>query len=392
MVPRLWYTTLTLRSRVYQDLSVPDIIKAVLKDSSMADEHFELRLEGTYPKREYVVQYQESDYQFISRLIEHEGICFFFEHTPDGEKVVFADANASFSAPAGYEQIQYLPREGVTDPVESIWSVAYQAHMVPQQVTLREYNWRTPSVPLLAQQKVDAQGRGLQMLYGEHFRDTGEGKKLAKVRAEEFAARRELYTGHSRVRALHSGQIFELTGHLLGQFDQSYLVTEVTHEVDQQRVMGESGAAQGTQGYTNAWRGIPASVRYRPERRTPKPRIAGIVNAVVDGTVNGAAAPLDEQGRYKVLLPFDVSGKAGGKASRWIRMVQNSSGAGYGTHFPLHVGTEVALSHINGDPDRPIIIGSVPNPETLTPVIADNATQSVIRTRAGIHIEFEDDA
>lgn len=392
MVPRLWYTTLTLRSRVYQDLSVPDIIKAVLKDSGMADEHFELRLEGTYPKREYVVQYQESDYQFISRLIEHEGICFFFEHTADGEKVIFADANASFSAPAGYEQIQYLPREGVTDPVESIWSVSYQAHMVPQQVTLREYNWRTPSVPLLAQQKVDAQGRGLQMLYGEHFRDTGEGKKLAKVRAEEFAARRELYTGHSRVRALRCGQIFELTGHLLGQFDQSYLVTEVTHEVDQQRVLGESGAAQGTLGYRNAWRGIPASVRYRPERRTPKPRIAGIVNAVVDGTVNGAAAPLDELGRYKVLLPFDVSGKAGGKASRWIRMVQTASGAGYGMHFPLHVGTEVAISHVNGDPDRPVIVGSVPNPETLTPVIADNATQSVIRTRAGIHVEFEDDA
>jgi type VI secretion system secreted protein VgrG len=264
--------------------------------------------------------------------------------------------------------------------------------MVPQQVTLRDYNWRTPSVPLVAQQKVDPQGRGLQMYYGEHFRDTGEGKKLAKVRAEELAARREVYTGQSRVRALRSGQIFELMGHVLGQFDQSYLVTEVTHEVDQQRVSGESAAARGTQGYTNSWLAIPAKVPFRPERRTPKPRVMGIVNAVVDGTVNGAAAPIDELGRYKVLLPFDVSGKAGGKASRWIRMVQTASGAGYGMHFPLHVGTEVAISHVNGDPDRPIIVGSVPNPETLTPVVSDNATQSVIRTRAGIHIEFEDDA
>jgi type VI secretion system secreted protein VgrG len=392
MVPRLWYTTLTHRSRVYQDQAVPDIVKAVLQDSGMADEHFEMRLNGTYAKREYVVQYQETDYQFICRLLEHEGIFFFFEHTADGEKVVFADVNDNFSAPAGFEQIPYLPREGTTDPGESIWSVAYRAHMVPQQVTLREYNWRTPSVPLLAQQKVDPQGRGLQMFYGEHFRDTGEGKKLAKVRAEELAARREVYTGRSRVRALRSGQIFELTGHLLGQFDQSYLVTEVTHEVDQQRVSGESAAAQGTQGYTNSWLAIPATVPFRPERRTPKPRVMGIVNAVVDGTVNGAAAPIDELGRYKVLLPFDVSGKAGGKASRWIRMVQTASGAGYGMHFPLHVGTEVAISHVNGDPDRPIIVGSVPNPETLTPVVSDNATQSVIRTRAGIHIEFEDDA
>lgn len=392
MVPRLWYTTLTLRSRVYQDQSVPDIVKTVLKDSGMEDANFELRLEGTYPKREYVVQYQESDFQFICRLLEHEGICFFFEHLPDGEKVVFSDANAGFSAPAGYEQVQFLPREGATDPGESMWGLSYRANLVPQQVTVREYNWRTPSVPLLAQQKVDAQGRGLQVLYGEHFRDTGEGKKLVKVRAEGLAMRREVYTGRSRVRALRSGQIFELMGHPLGQFDQSYLVTEVTHEVDQQRVSGEREAANGTQGYTNAWRGILGSVPFRPERRTPKPTVMGIVNAVVDGTVNGAAAPIDELGRYKVLLPFDVSGKAGGKASRWVRMVQTASGAGYGMHFPLHVGTEVAISHINGDPDRPIIVGSVPNPETLTPVVADNATQSVIRTRAGIHIEFEDDA
>jgi type VI secretion system secreted protein VgrG len=392
MVPRLWYTTLTVRSRVYQDQGVPDIIKAVLQDSGMADEHFELRLNGTYPKREYVVQYQETDFQFICRLMEHEGIFFFFEHTPDGEKAVFADVNDNFSAPAGFEQIPYTPREGTTDPGESIWSVSYRAHMVPQQVTLRDYNWRTPSVPLVAQQKVNPQGRGLQMYYGEHFRDTGEGKKLVKVRAEELAARREVYTGQSRVRALRSGQIFELTGHMLGQFDQSYLVTEVTHEVDQQRVSGESAAAKGTLGYTNSWLAIPAAVPFRPERRTPKPRVMGIVNAVVDGTVNGAAAPIDELGRYKVLLPFDVSGKSGGKASRWIRMVQTASGAGYGMHFPLHVGTEVAISHVNGDPDRPIIVGSVPNPETLTPVVSDNATQSVIRTRAGIHVEFEDDA
>lgn len=392
MVPRLWYTTLTVRSRVYQEVAVPDIVTTVLKDSGMDAAHFELRLKSSYAKREYVVQYQESDYAFISRLLEHEGITFFFEHTPDGEKVVFTDANDNFSAPAGYEQIPYLPRDGVTDPGESIASVAYRAHVVPQQVTLKEYNWRTPSVPLSVQQKVDEQGRGLQMYYGEHFRDASEGKRLVKVRAEELKARRERYTGSSHVRALRSGQIFELQGHPMGQFDQSYLVTEVRHQVDQQRVSGESGAAQGTQGYSNTWVGIPATVPYRPERRTPKPRVTGIVNAVVDGTANGAAAPLDELGRYKVLLPFDASGKAGGKASRWIRMVQNASGAGYGTHFPLHVGTEVALSHINGDPDRPIIVGSVPNPETLTPVVSDNATQSVIRTRAGIHIEFEDDA
>jgi len=392
MVPRLWYTTQTFRSRVYQDLTVPEIITAVLKDAGMKDSHFELRLEGNYPKREYLLQYQETDYQLCCRLLEHEGIAFYFEHTPEGEKVIFADAPGSFSAPAGHERISYIPRDGVTDGDESVWGVSCNTRVVPQQVTLRDYNWRTPSVPMIAQQKVDGSGRGLQVLYGEHFRDAGDGRRLAKVRAEEMAARREVYLGGSRVRALRSGQIFELLGHPLGQFDQRYLVTEVTHEVDQESVSNESAASQGTKGYSNRWVAIRAEVPFRPERRTPKPRVLGVVNAVVDGTANGAAAPIDELGRYKVLLPFDVSGKAGGRASRWIRMVQTTSGAGYGMHFPLHVGTEVAISHVNGDPDRPVIIGSVPNAETLTPVVADNATQSVIRTRAGIHIEFEDDA
>jgi type VI secretion system secreted protein VgrG len=394
LVPRLWYTTQTFRSRVHQELSVPDIVRAVLADSNMEEgEHFEMALEGSYPTREYVLQYQESDFDFISRLLEYEGICYFFEHTPEGEKVVFTDARSGFSAPAGYEEISYVPRGGVTDPGESIASVSYRTQVVPQQVALRDYNWRTPSVPLLAQQKVDAQGRGLRLLYGEHFKDAGEGKRLAKVRSEELMARRELYTGSGNVRALRSGQIFTLAGHPLGQFDQEYLVTEVMHQVEQAAVSGEGAAAsRGTLGYSNTWVAMPAGVPFRPERRTPRPRVHGIVNAVVDGTANGAAAPIDEQGRYKVLLPFDVSGKAGGRASRWIRMVQAASGAGYGLHFPLHVGTEVAISHVNGDPDRPIIVGSVPNPETLTPVVSDNATQSVIRTRAGIHVEFEDDA
>ena len=136
---------------------------------------------------------------------------------------------------------------------------------------------------------------------------------------------------------------------------------------------------------------IPYEVVYRPARRTTKPKILGLMHGHVDGEAPGSAAPIDEFGRYKVVLPYDLVGQPGGKASRWIRLAQPASGAGFGIHFPLHIGVEVAISHVDGDPDRPVIVASPPNTQTITPVNSENATQSKIRTQTGIRITFDDD-
>ncbi len=130
---------------------------------------------------------------------------------------------------------------------------------------------------------------------------------------------------------------------------------------------------------------------YRPPRRTPKPRIHGFIHGRVDGPAHSTAAPIDEHGRYKVLLPFDLNGQPGGKASRWIRVAQPAAGAGYGVHLPLHLGAEVAIGPLGGDPDRPVIIGSMHNADTPNPVTNSNATQSWIQTQAGVRILFDDD-
>jgi type VI secretion system secreted protein VgrG len=135
---------------------------------------------------------------------------------------------------------------------------------------------------------------------------------------------------------------------------------------------------------------IPADVQFRPERNTPRPRINGTMNATIDAAGDGQYAEIDDEGRYKVVLPFDQSGNSEGRASRWVRMAQPYSGANYGMHFPLHKGTEVLLTFIDGDPDRPIISGSVPNPDTMSPVTGGNQTASVIRTGGGNQIRIED--
>ena len=144
------------------------------------------------------------------------------------------------------------------------------------------------------------------------------------------------------------------------------------------------------QRYLSRFEAIPFEVQFRPERVTPWPRIHGILHAHIDADTSGDYAQIDELGRYRVRLPFDSSGRQGSSASRWIRLAQPYAGAGYGSHFPLHKGTEVLLAHIDGDPDRPIIVGSVPNPHTISPATSANATQSVVNTASGIRIEMED--
>lgn len=389
MVPRLWDATQVYGSWIYQKLAVGDIVRDVMKDLGLTEgEDYELRLANKHPVWEYTVQYEETDLNFLSRLCEREGLTLWFEQGDDRERAIFSDSNEPFAAIEGQEFIPYDPRGNVRDATEPVTAISHRRRVLPASVALKEYNYRTPETPLLGESPADERGVGKHTLYSEHFKDAAEGKRLAKVRAQELTCRKDLYVGSSRVRGLRPGHRFTLENHPIEALNRELLVVEVRHHVAQ----GQGNDAVGSVGYSNTFTAIPSDVVFRPARVTPKPKIPGLMHAKIDGVANGAAAPLDEQGRYKVRMPFDNAvGPPNGTSSRWIRMAQPSSGDGYGMHFPLHLGTEVIIAHVDGDPDRPIIIGSVPNPNTLTPVSRDNATQSAVRTRAGIRIEFEDD-
>ncbi len=374
--PTLWRASLAYTSRVFQDVTVADIAAAILEQH---DVRFEARLDATYPTREYVVQYQESDLDFLHRQLEHWGIFYFFEQSQDGELLVLADANRAF---ASVDAHRFEPRTAARALEPGVITMLGRRHALrPLAVALADYNWRTPSVaPTGAAEAESEAGYGTQRYYGEHIKDASEGDALAMVRAQALAVTHETYQGEALSPLLAPGTRFELTGYPVGDLDQEYAITTIR----------ESCAADGSV-YTQSFVAIPQRVPFRPQRVTPKPKIIGFMHGVVDGEVPGMAAPLDEQGRYKVVLPFDEVGKPGqGKASRWVRMSQTSAGAGYGTHFPAHIGIEVVISHLDGDPDRPVIVGTVPNPETASPVTVDDATKSRIKTKSGILIEFED--
>jgi type VI secretion system VgrG family protein len=395
LVPRLWLSSLYHENQLFLDRTVPDIIEDILKQTGLTTQDYELRLTKEYPQWEYICQYRETDYEFISRWMEREGIYFFFEQTDDYEKLVITDSFTAHQDIKGDALIPYAPPTGLVPEEELIQAFISRQTMLPNKVILKDYNYRKPSLELKAEAIVDPQGRGDVYLYGEHFKEPEQGSALAKIRAEEIACRANVFHGEGTATNLSSGYLFELADHYREGFNRKYLILDIEHEAVQAASflsgLGEDlTEKEQKRTYTNRFTTIPAGVQFRPERTTQKPKIQGTMNAVVDAAGDGKYAELDDQGRYKVILPFDLSGNNDGRASRWVRMAQPYAGAEYGMHFPLHKGTEVLLTFIDGDPDRPIIASAVPNPATASPVNTENQSESVIKTGGDNKIRIED--
>ncbi len=396
LVPRLWVSTIHHENELFLDQSVPEIIEEILKQAGLTSRDYEFKLTGNYPKWEYICQYRETDYNFISRWMEREGIYFFFDQTDEGEKLIITDTSSAHQDLPEDPTVYYSPPSALVPTEEEvIKAFVCRQRRLPKKVILKDYNYRKPSLEIKGEATVDPEGKGEVYLYGEHFKTPEEGNHLAKIRAEEMLCREKVFYGESTAPHLRPGYYFQLEDHYRDSFNQKYLVVEIEHEGSQAGLLLAGLSEELTEEeqdlvYHNRFVAIPADVQFRPERKTPKPRFYGTMNAKIDASGDGKYAEIDEWGRYKVILPFDMKNKGGGKASRWIRMAQPYAGAGFGMHFPLHKGTEVILTFIDGDPDRPIIAGAVPNPETMSPVTSENPTKAGFVTGGGNIFMMED--
>ena len=395
LVPRLWHADLYRENQLFLDKRVPDVIEEILRQTSLTTNDYALRLTGNYPQWEYICQYGETDFDFISRWMEREGIYYYFQQTEESEKIIITDNASSHEDIPDASTIEYHPPSSLRAREEEVVrELICRQKMLPRRVILRDYNYRRPDLELRGEADVDREGRGDVYSYGEHFKTPEEGNALAGIRAEEILCRESVFNGESTVPILCPGYIFALAGHYRDTYNQRMLIIEMEHEGDQtSALLGEEGATpRGSTGivYFNRFTAIPADLQFRPERATHRPRFYGTMNARVDATGDGQYAEIDEEGRYRVRVPFDQSDRQDGRASRYVRMAQPYAGADYGMHFPLHKGTEVLLTFIDGDPDRPIIAAAVPNPETRTPVTSENQTQCFIMTGGGNHIYTED--
>ncbi|EYF03823.1 type VI secretion system Vgr family protein [Chondromyces apiculatus] len=385
IAPRAFRLTLHETLDMYLDLSVPQIVAKKLELAGLrAELDFQMRFQERYPEREFVVQYKETDLAFISRLTEHLGISFFFEHVEDRDVMVFTDVNQGFRPIVGAPSAAFRERGEQQD----VYVLDEVARLVPSEYVVRDYNYRTPAVDLIASKQVEGGYGGRVVEYGAHFKTPDEGETLARIRGEERAVGARVFTGQSDVQRFAAGAHFGLEGHPRG--DIRLLLMEVRHHAVQP-VLGQATTTEAR--YENQFRAIPLGLPYRPPRVTPKPRISGVLTGVIDTEEKGQYAELDEQGRYRVRFVFDTTnpGNPGERqASRPLRMIQPHSGPGYGMHFPLRHGVEVAITFIDGDPDRPIIAGTVPNPQTGSPVTRDNAARNILRTGSGNELNLDD--
>lgn len=398
--PKLWWLTLTEHNQIFLNKTLPQFLEAVLKDGGLSkDIDFELKLSKDYPEWEYICQYNESHFKFISHWLERCGIYYYFDQTQDTDKVIFTDTSmAHMPMPQGRTFSYYQPSGlEVTHREEIINSFICSQRCLPKSVKLKDYNYEHPDMSLEAEAELSSKGRGILYIYEEHFKTLAEGKELAKIRAEEQLCRQRLFMGESTVPFIRPGHTFELTRHYREDLNDSYLSIQVSHEGNQEAFLRSRlglsvNSTRESVSYRNSFTAIPASTQFRPERVTEKSRFHGTINAKIDAAGSGTYAELDEQGRYKVILPFDLSGRDKGKASCRLRMATPYAGTNYGMHCPLHKGTEVLLTFIDGDPDRPIIQSAVFNPETPNVVTDKNQTQVRLVSGGGNVMHMEDEA
>jgi type VI secretion system secreted protein VgrG len=390
-VPRMWRLSLFYQSRVFQNMSVPDIIGEVLKTAGFGKDDHQILLGKTCNPREYCVQYRETDLNFVSRLMEYEGIYFYFDHANGKDVITIVDERSKSPKIDPPDEINSHVGEAFeTEEEETVHELVRQEKVVTGKVVLKDYNYRTPEVNLSCQAQVDSQSPGLFYEYGEHFKNANEGTALAEIRKEEIACSRRTIVGASDCRGFHAGYKFTLANHYRKSLNGDYLLTQLSHSGSQAAGIGVAGGAGGTgPSYHNEFTCIPADVRYRPPRITPEPHIPGVMTARVE-SAGGQYAFIDEEGRYKVRMPFDMASSGQAKASRSIRLAQPYTGSGYGMHFPVDAGTELVWACIDGNVDRPLGLASVPNPSRSSPVVAQNKSQNIIRTASGNEMVMDD--
>jgi Rhs element Vgr protein len=388
------------QNQIFRELTVPDIVHSELSSISKKGSHplvrdglsvddYEIYTIRDYDECEYVVQYKETDHNFISRLMEHEGIYYYFEQDDIREKLVVTDAMATEEI--GDDSYAIFQTEASASHYDT--NVVYKLNrlqkQIPDSVLIKDFNYRSPSMPMQSDSLVDENGIGFVTEFGAHFKEPEQGQVLATLRAEEFRCRQNVYTGESNIAAMTCAGLYSLGQHFRREYNQSYMITRVQHSGSQEI---ESWGNVGSTRYNNEFDCIPSGIPYRPERLTPKPKLYGIMNGTIDSELDTGRADIDELGRYKVMMPFDISGVGPGMGSRRIRMAQPYGGGGSGMSFPLIKGTEVIWTCIDGDIDRPIITGAVPNPLNPSVTTHENNTSNVIKTSSGITVSFNDGA
>jgi type VI secretion system secreted protein VgrG len=383
--PWWWFYSLTEDFRIFQNQSIPDIVKAVLKGGPLS-----FKCIKPHPPHEYRVQYGESHLDFVQRLMEEEGIFWFAEHTDDQCTLVVADDNSAI------KPVVKLRMSTVAHDTEDefvLGSFFTEQNVRVGQYTATDYNFETPSTTLLSH--VSGKDASEVFEFPGGFETKDDGTRLSRLRHEEILAEQVEAEGVGRCRAVRVGARVEISKHSNASANGTYLVTSVKEvaNLGDFRSAGDPGFS-----YHTTFTATPVDTPYRPERSTPQPRAVGYETAVVVGPA-GEEIFTDKYGRVKVQFFWDRQGKKDDKSSCWMRVSTAWAGKGWGAIHTPRIGQEVLVAFLNGDPEDPIIIGRLWNAEQMPPYsLPSNKTQSGIKSRSTLQgspdnfneIRFED--
>jgi type VI secretion system secreted protein VgrG len=380
--PWLWFLTRTTDCRIFQNQSVPDIIKSIFRDLGFTD--FEEKLNGSYRNWEYCVQYRETDFNFVSRLMEQEGIYYYFEHVDGKHTLILADGYGSHEPIPSYESISYMPLDDtrVRDS-EYITELMLSKAIQPGVYTLDDFDFKRPKTDLTTDSTVPREHNKADYEvfdYPGEYLDVDDGANYVRARIEELHAQYEQISGAGDARGLISGGLFSLQDYPREDQNREYLVVSVEHTIHSDEYEA-SGNAEGSV-YTNEFLAVEGKTPYRTARTTAKPIVQGPQTAIVVGP-SGDEIHTDDYGRVKLQFHWDRYGKSDENSSCWVRVSQLWAGKTWGgIHIP-RIGQEVIVEFLEGDPDRPIVTGRVYNADQMPPYeLPANKTQSGIKSRS----------
>ena len=399
MVPWLWLLTQTADSRIFQDKTISDIVEQIFSEKGYQD--YSLRLHGAYEPMGYCVQYRETDFNFISRLLEENGIFYFFEHENGKHNLVIADTRDENKPCPNQADASYQISGGGWLKKDVITALEYRQEIRPAKYFLRDFNFETPAAIEYESKAKEVLGPGEREIYDYHgrFMKRSSAEHLTNRRMEEEEAQITTIMGESDCRAFTSGYRFKLSDFYRKDMNKKdYLLTAVEHEVTHVSEYTGVGldAGEGDLRYTNRFRCIPYEVPFRPLRIARKPIVQGTQTAIVTGPA-GEEIHTDPYGRVKVQFHWDREGKRDENSSCWIRVSQAWAGGNWGAMYIPRIGHEVIVDFIEGDPDRPIITGRVYHGTNMPPYgLPGEKTKSTVKSNSSKggggfnEIRFED--
>lgn len=392
-VPWLWMLSRTSDCRIFQNKSVKQILEEVFKDFGFQD--YEFKLHGSYKPKVHCTQYNETALNFVSRLMEHEGIYYWWKHENGKHTMVITDDMSSHQPHPQRNKIEWRPRSGILED-GYLYDMSLQKTLSTGAFATNDYNFKQPKTDLRSKkvkEKKHAAAKFELFEFPGTYRENGDGTNLAQVRLEEAQTRHEVIEAITTARAMSCGYKFELTRAERKDQERKYLITSTSITISLDDYVSGGGSGDKFDCHITA---IPDSTVFRPARVTPKPVVRGPQTALVVGPP-GEEIHCDEHGRVKLHFYWDRRSEANEKSSKWVRVSHPSAGGGYGFLSLPRVGQEVIVDFLNGDPDQPLVTGRVYNGENKPPYsLPGDKTKSVWKSNSSKggggynEIRFED--